>query len=115
MELNRLRTLVFEKTGIKIGTDDPIFALVALNEAVLAECVEPHVAALNQAAHQLSQQTNKLVHASEIYTLLLQQLGNISDQGKTVQIEPVLVKEGEISRQPFSLKLPYLIVGAMCI
>ena len=37
MDQLKLRTLVFEKTGVRIDVDDPVFALVALNEAVLAE------------------------------------------------------------------------------
>lgn len=32
MDQQKLRTLVFEKTGVKIDVDDPVFALVALNE-----------------------------------------------------------------------------------
>ena len=40
MDQHKLRSHVFDKTGIKIDVDDPIFALVALNEAVLAETVE---------------------------------------------------------------------------
>ena len=37
MDQQKLRTLVFEKTGVKIDIDDPIFALVALNEAVVTK------------------------------------------------------------------------------
>ncbi|SHH51912.1 hypothetical protein [Massilia sp. CF038] len=56
MDQQKLRTLVFEKTGVKIDIDDPIFALVALNEAVLAEAVERHVALLDQASARLADQ-----------------------------------------------------------
>jgi len=56
MDQQKLRSLVFEKTGVKVDTDDPIFALVALNEAVLAETVERHVALLNEAAQELALQ-----------------------------------------------------------
>ena len=37
LDPHKLRLHVFEKTGIKVDVDDPIFALVALNEAVLEE------------------------------------------------------------------------------
>jgi hypothetical protein len=47
---------VFEKTGVKIDVDDPVFALVALNEAVLEEAVERHVALLNEASDELAGQ-----------------------------------------------------------
>lgn len=54
MDQQKLRTLVFEKTGVKIDVDDPVFALVALNEAVLAEAVERHVALLDNATAELA-------------------------------------------------------------
>ena len=54
MDQQKLRTLVFEKTGVKIDVDDPVFALVALNEAVLAEAVERHVALLDEATAELA-------------------------------------------------------------
>jgi len=55
MDQQKLRSLVFEKTGVKIDIDDPIFALVALNEAVLEEAVERHVAAIDAASKELTQ------------------------------------------------------------
>lgn len=60
MDQQKLRTLVFEKTGVKIDIDDPIFALVALNEAVLAEAVERHVALLDDATAGLAEQAQAL-------------------------------------------------------
>jgi Tfp pilus assembly protein PilN len=56
MDQHKLRNLVFEKTGVKIDVDDPVFALVALNEAVLEEAVERHVALLNEASDELAGQ-----------------------------------------------------------
>jgi anti-sigma factor RsiW len=55
MDQQKLRSLVFEKTGVKIDIDDPIFALVALNEAVLEEAVERHVATIDAASRELAQ------------------------------------------------------------
>jgi hypothetical protein len=60
MDQHKLRTLVFEKTGVKIDVDDPVFALVALNEAVLAEAVERHVALLREANAELAAQVAAL-------------------------------------------------------
>jgi hypothetical protein len=54
MDQQKLRTLVFEKTGVRIDVDDPVFALVALNEAVLAEAVERHVALLDNSTRALA-------------------------------------------------------------
>lgn len=55
MDQQKLRTLVFEKTGVRIDVDDPVFALVALNEAVLEEAVERHIAAIDAASAELVQ------------------------------------------------------------
>jgi hypothetical protein len=60
MDQQKLRTLVFEKTGVKIDVDDPVFALVALNEAVLEEAVERHVALLDEASGVLAGQVAAL-------------------------------------------------------
>lgn len=60
MDQQKLRTLVFEKTGVRIDVDDPVFALVALNEAVLAEAVERHVALLDQATLALARRVEAL-------------------------------------------------------
>ncbi|XLZ69401.1 hypothetical protein ABT364_23150 [Massilia sp. SR12] len=49
LDPHKLRLHVFEKTGIKVDVDDPIFALVALNEAVLDEAVERQLARLDGA------------------------------------------------------------------
>ncbi|MBJ7308894.1 hypothetical protein ACFOLJ_12910 [Rugamonas sp. CCM 8940] len=57
MDQHKLRSLVFEKTGVRIDLDDPIFALVALNEAVLAEAVERHIALLDAASRELLTQS----------------------------------------------------------
>lgn len=53
MDQHKLRSLVFEKTGVRIDVDDPVFALVALNEAVLAETVERHIALIDAASQEL--------------------------------------------------------------
>ena len=50
-----MRSLVFDKTGIRVDVDDPIFALVALNEAVLEEATARHVALLDAATEKLAQ------------------------------------------------------------
>jgi hypothetical protein len=55
MDQLKLRTLVFEKTGVKVDVDDPIFALVALNEAVLEEAVERHLERIEAASLELAQ------------------------------------------------------------
>ncbi|PWF55098.1 hypothetical protein [Massilia glaciei] len=60
MDQQKLRSLVFDKTGVRIDVDDPIFALVALNEAVLEEAVGRHVALLDEATEALAEQAQLL-------------------------------------------------------
>jgi hypothetical protein len=76
MDLNKLRIQVFEKTSIKIDTNDPIFALVALNEAVLSECVDQHISGLQSATEQLREQTTQLIEAGDRAKKLLLQMGH---------------------------------------
>ncbi|MES2934368.1 MAG: hypothetical protein V4805_12875 [Pseudomonadota bacterium] len=79
MDQQKLRNLVFEKTGIKVDLDDPIFALVALNEAVLAEAVGVHITAMDDATERLSVRTRQL-----------QDVANQIRQGQTLQASPSL-------------------------
>jgi hypothetical protein len=60
MDQHKLRTLVFEQTGVKIDVDDPVFALVALNEAVLGEAAARHAALLREANAELAAQVASL-------------------------------------------------------
>jgi hypothetical protein len=106
MDLNKLRSLVFEKTGIKIETNDPIFALVALNEAVLSECVEQHITNLQGAAEQLKEQTTHLIQAGDRVKGLLLQMG------QTVE-DPLAASSAKTPRQPLDeTKLPWRWIGA---
>lgn len=95
MDLNKLRTAVFEKTAIRIDTNDPVFALVALNEAVLTECVEQHVAVLHQATAKLSEQTRHLLEAGERHKKLLQQMASMVEAGNPPGIAGALVREND--------------------
>ena len=71
MDLNLLRTAVFEKTGIKVDTQDPIFALVALHETVLADSIAHQLNAVEEATARLQQQTTELLAAGEFLKALL--------------------------------------------
>ena len=79
MDLNLLRTAVFEKTGIKIDTQDPIFALVALHETVLAESVAHQLNLIDDATARLQQQSSALLTAAEQVRNLLVTAGHAID------------------------------------
>lgn len=79
MDLNLLRTAVFEKTGIKVDTEDPIFALVALHETVLEQSVAHQLQTIEEATAQLQRQTDALLDAGNYLKALLQAAGHPVD------------------------------------
>ena len=79
MDLNLLRTAVFEKTGIKVDTQDPIFALVALHETVLADSVAQQLNLIDDATARLQQQSSDLLATAEQVRVLLQAAGYTID------------------------------------
>ncbi|HEX7644585.1 MAG TPA: hypothetical protein VF472_20460 [Burkholderiaceae bacterium] len=79
MDANKLRAEVFEKTGIKVDTTDPIFALVALNETVLDDYARKNLAGLQEASETLQEQTRLLLEAGERTKALLLQMGHKVD------------------------------------
>lgn len=119
MDLNRLRSEVFEKTGIKIDTGDPIFALVALNEAVLSECIVPHIEKLDRASEALQAQTRLLIVAGDRYKHLLEQTGKQVDdpQAETlkaaVSTEPAPVSSHVWPTQSWRFALIIALVSAL--
>ncbi len=102
MDANKLRLEVFEKTGIKIDTTDPVFALVALNEAVLADYAEQNLAGMQEALGKLQEQTRQLLEAGDRTKSLLLQMGRTVDDpappgaGKTLPlpISPLILAGG---------------------
>ncbi|HEY8022945.1 MAG TPA: hypothetical protein VIF60_00155 [Burkholderiaceae bacterium] len=110
MDLNKLRTHVFEQTGIKVDTTDPIFALVALNEAVLSECIGQQLTGLNESAEKLKEQTQLLVQAGDRTKRLLLQMGKAVD-------DPVAPapESREVANPLSRFKLPGLVAAtAVC-
>lgn len=93
MDQNKLRTLVFEKTGIKIDTTDPVFAVVALNEAVLSEYVDRHINVMNEVTERVGMQTNQLLEASERYRKLLHHIGDAAAIGNAPEVAAILEAE----------------------
>jgi hypothetical protein len=65
MDTNKLRNHVFEQTGIRIDTTDPVFALVALNDAVLAEGVERQRVLAAEMSEQLATRTKVMLDAAD--------------------------------------------------
>ena len=72
MDTTKLRTHVFEKTGIRIDTTDPVFALVALNDAVLADGVERQRIAVDTMIESIIRQSDTLLEAGERYKRTVQ-------------------------------------------
>jgi hypothetical protein len=66
-DLNKLKTAVFERTGQKIADTDPIFASVALSEAVLEEFLFHAIENMHNAEQNLVEIIGLLDKAGEIY------------------------------------------------
>jgi regulator of replication initiation timing len=67
MDSDKIINFVFEKTKRKIGADDPIFALVAMNEAVLDEYLARATEEIQIAAREIELQTGaNIAKVSEI-------------------------------------------------
>lgn len=80
MDTTKLRTHVFEKTGIRIDTTDPVFALVALNDAVLADGVERQRIAVDTMIESIIRQSDTLLEAGERYKRTVQRSSARSDE-----------------------------------
>lgn len=61
MDIQKLRTAIFEKTGVRVDATDPIFTLVALNDAVLEESIAVFNNSQNKNNAELDERIGKLV------------------------------------------------------
>lgn len=80
MDIQKLRTAVFEKTGIKIDEVDPILCVVALNEAVLDDLLSTYQAALDANNKVLDEKIVSLVLLHQKIVRATQELGELADQ-----------------------------------
>jgi hypothetical protein len=83
MDTDKLRVLVFEKTGIKIDKTDPIFALVALNDAVITASVEKHAASMLMLSDELDRKVSVLSEISDKVGAQLVQLAQVASDNAT--------------------------------
>ena len=61
MDIKKLQLAVFEKTGIRIDDADPVFAVVALNEALLSELIAAYQLAAEKNNVELDERIGSLV------------------------------------------------------
>ena len=61
MDIQKLRTTIFDKTGIRVDAADPIFTLVALNEAMLEESIALFNQVQSKNNAELDERVGKLV------------------------------------------------------
>lgn len=61
MDIQKLRTSIFEKTGVRVDATDPIFTLVALNEVMLDECIASFKKAQDANNAELDERIGKMV------------------------------------------------------
>lgn len=61
MDIQKLRTAIFEKTGVRVDATDPIFTLVALNEAMLEESIAAFKVVQDNNNAELDERIGKMV------------------------------------------------------
>jgi len=61
MDIQRLQNQVFERTGIRIDAVDPVFTVVALNEAVFEELMRVYEEAQTKSNSELDERIGSLV------------------------------------------------------
>ncbi|MFC0134549.1 hypothetical protein CR105_23135 [Massilia eurypsychrophila] len=61
MDIQRLQNQVFERTGIRIDAVDPVFTVVALNEAVFEELMRAYEEAQAKSNGELDERIGSLV------------------------------------------------------
>ena len=118
MDLNLLRTAVFEKTGIKVDTQDPIFALVALHETVLADSVAHQLNLIDDATTRLQQQSSELLATAEQVRALLQAAGHAVDAISPASVAvasdtPALASDAVQAQRWFGLPAQTAVAGCV--
>jgi hypothetical protein len=61
MDIQRLKLAIFEKTGIRVDDVDPVFVLVALNQAILEEHANSLTDSLSKNNAELDERIGSLV------------------------------------------------------
>jgi excinuclease UvrABC nuclease subunit len=61
MDIQKLRTAIFEKTGVRVDASDPIFTLVALNDVMLEECIATFKKVQDKNNAELDERIGKMV------------------------------------------------------
>jgi len=63
MNIPKLRTRIFEKTGVRVDDTDPIFTLVALNESLLEDVIQTFNDTLGKNNAELDERIGSIVVA----------------------------------------------------
>jgi hypothetical protein len=61
MDISKLRTRIFEKTGVRVDDSDPIFTLVALNESLLENVIQTFNDTLGKNNAELDERIGSIV------------------------------------------------------
>jgi predicted nuclease of restriction endonuclease-like RecB superfamily len=61
MDISKLRTRIFEKTGVRVDDSDPIFTLVALNESLLEDVIQTFNDTLGKNNAELDERIGSIV------------------------------------------------------
>ncbi len=87
MDIQKLRQAVFEKTGIRIDEVDPVFTVVALNEAVFEDMLEVYQQAMAKNNGELDERIGSLV---VLHRKLVDAAQDLAERSKQAQLTVAL-------------------------
>lgn len=87
MDIQKLRQAVFEKTGIRIDEVDPVFTVVALNEAVFEDMLEVYQQAMAKNNGELDEKIGSLV---VLHRKLVDAAQDLAERSKQAQLTVAL-------------------------
>jgi hypothetical protein len=99
MEISKLQTAVFEKTGIRLDRTDPVFALVALNEVVIEELL---ATSQEQWAQNNSELDAKIGALTKLHEQILAASKDLATRVNQAHLAAALQAAGEAKAEIFS-------------
>ncbi|MDB5815716.1 MAG: hypothetical protein JWN23_2833 [Rhodocyclales bacterium] len=80
MDIKKLQTAVYDRTGIRVDQADPVFALVALNDIVLSELVDNYEQTLQRTHAELEKKFGSLLEIHKSIIAASKELADRADQ-----------------------------------
>jgi len=87
MDIQKIRASIFEKTGTKIDVSDPVFTIIAMNEAMIEELFSSHQQTISNADVNLDEKIGILV---SLQNRLIEHSGELLQKNSNAQLTAAL-------------------------